>query len=186
MIRFLSRGHQKCILAATENTRPRADLPSPRIYVPKVFEMSNYIHELGEPDIKLAGLKLWVHGYQFRESDDYWDGNWLNATVICSEGGSSVLVQGNLIRTDEIIQWQGAVEKLGVELTGEASLQCMEPSIAVTLKAVSLGKVEMEVQITPNQLTQDHTFRFEIDQSYLLPLRSQCAQVLNAFPLRGA
>lgn len=148
--------------------------------------MSNYLDELGEPDIKLAGLKLWVHGYQFRESQDYWDGNWLNATAVCSEGASSVLVQGNFIRTDEIIQWQRAVEKLGVELAGEASLQCMEPYIAVTLKAVSLGAVEMEVQITPNQLTQEHKFRFEIDESYLQPLSSQCAHVLHAFPLRGA
>jgi hypothetical protein len=30
----------------------------------------------------------------------------------------------------------------------------MEPEIAVTLKAKSLGAVEMEVQITPDQLTQ--------------------------------
>lgn len=147
--------------------------------------MNNYIDGLGEPDIKLAGLKLWVHGYQFRDSNDCWDGNWLNATAICSEGGSSVLVQGHFIRTDEIAQWQSAVEKLGVELTGEASLRCMEPYIAVTLKAVSLGAVEMEVQITPNLLTQDHKFRFEIDQSYLQPLSSQCARVLQAFPLRG-
>lgn len=148
--------------------------------------MNDYIDALGEPDIKLAGLKLWVHGYQFRESHAYWDGNWLNATAICSEGGSSVLVQGHFIRTDEIIRWQSAVEKLGVELTGEASLECMEPNIALSLKAVSLGAVEMEVQITPNQLTQDHKFRFEIDQSYLEPLSSQCARVLHAFPLRGA
>jgi hypothetical protein len=148
--------------------------------------MKNYVDELGEPNITLAGLKLWVHGYQFRESQDYWDGNWLHASAMCSEGGSSVLVQGHFIRTDEIIQWQSAVEKLGLELTGEASLECMEPNIAVTLKAVSRGTVEMEVRITPNQLTQDHTFRFEIDQSYLQPLSSQCARVLHAFPLRGA
>ncbi|MFL6707529.1 MAG: hypothetical protein ACJ8HI_04915 [Massilia sp.] len=147
--------------------------------------MNNYVDELGEPDIKLAGLKLWVHGYQFQESHDYWDGNWLNATAICSEGGSSVLVQGDLIRTDEIIRWQRAVEKLGVELTGEASLQCIEPNLAVVLKAASRGAVEMEVRITPNQLTQDHTFRFEIDQSYLQPLSSEFARVLRAFPLRG-
>ena len=148
--------------------------------------MNNYIDELGEPDIKLAGLKLWFHGYQFRDSHDYWDGNWLNATAICTEGGASVLVQGAFIRTDEIMQWQSAVEKLGVELAGEASLQCMEPNIAVTLKAMSLGAVEMEVQITPNQMAQDHKFRFEIDQSYLQPLSSQCARVLHAFPLRGS
>jgi hypothetical protein len=147
--------------------------------------MNNHLNGLGEPDIAIAGLKLWVHGYQFRDSDDRWDGNWLNVTAVCSEGGASVSVHGNFVRTDEIAEWQTAAERLSAELSGEARLQYMEPNLAVTLKAASLGAVEMEVQITPNQLTQDHKFRFEIDQSYLHSLSSQCARVLQAFPSRG-
>jgi hypothetical protein len=62
----------------------------------------------------------------------------------------------------------------------------MEPEIAVTLNAKTLGAVEMEVQITPDHLTQEHRFTFAIDQSYLEPLSSQCARLLSAFPIRGA
>jgi hypothetical protein len=51
----------------------------------KLLRMNRYIDELGEPHLHLAGLKLWVHGYQYRDADDYSDGNWLNATAICSE-----------------------------------------------------------------------------------------------------
>jgi hypothetical protein len=143
------------------------------------------LNELGEPHLHLAGLKLWVHGYQYRDVDDYWDGNWLNATAICSENGATVLVRGAFIRTEEIGHWQHAVEKLLADLKGEAKLKCMEPEIAVTLRATSLGAVAMEVQITPDELTQQHQFIFAIDQSYLEPLSSQCARLLNAFPIRG-
>lgn len=148
--------------------------------------MDHYLTELGEPHIDLAGLKLWIHGYQFRDCNDYWDGNWLNATAICSEGGATVLVRGFFIRNDELFNWQCAVEKLSVDLAGEANLECMEPELGVTLTAKPLGAVEMEVNITPNHLTQEHSFQFSIDQSYLKPLSSQCARVLDAFPIRGA
>jgi hypothetical protein len=144
------------------------------------------LDELGEPHLHIAGLKLWVHGYQYRDVSDYWDGNWLNATAICSENGATVLVRGAFIRTNEINNWQLAVAKLSAGLKGEAKLEFMEPEIAVTLNAKTLGAVEMKVQITPDHLTQEHQFTFAIDQSYLEPLSSQCARLLSAFPIRGA
>jgi hypothetical protein len=97
-----------------------------------------------------------------------------------------VSVEGAFIRTTEIFAWQHAVAELGANLVGEARLECLEPEIAVTLKGAPLGAVEMQLQITPDQLTQEHKFTFAIDQSYLGPLSSQCASLLNDFPIRGA
>jgi len=147
--------------------------------------MNRCIDELEEPNIHLAGLQLWVHGYQFSQSDDFWDGNWLNVTAICSGNGAKVTVQGAFIRTNEIQDWQHAVDNMLAELKGAAELTCMEPWIGVTLKAQSRGAVEMKVQITPDQLTQEHRFTFAIDQSYLRTLSSQCVRLLNDFPIRG-
>ena len=45
---------------------------------------------LGEPALRIAGFQLWVHGYQFPDSNDYWDGNWLRVTVHCGAAGASV------------------------------------------------------------------------------------------------
>ena len=95
-------------------------------------------------------------------------------------------VHGSFIRNDELSDWLQAVEKLSVDPAGNANLQCMEPYFGVTLQALPLGGIEMEVSITPDHLTQEHSFRFSIDQSYLQLLASQCARVLAAFPLRGA
>jgi hypothetical protein len=150
-----------------------------------LLKFNTYISELGEPYIHLAGLKLWVHGYQFRDANDYWDGNWLNATAMCSEKGATVLVNGAFIRTDEIYAWEHAVEKVLADMTGEARLECMEPEIALALKMQSLGAIELQVQITPDHLTQEHRFTFSIDRSYLARFSSQCARLLSDFPIRG-
>src|SRR5882724_344446 len=39
--------------------------------------IDKYAEQLGTPDIKLSGLQIWVHGRQFPNATDYWDGNWL-------------------------------------------------------------------------------------------------------------
>jgi hypothetical protein len=147
--------------------------------------LKRYLNELGKPQIELAGLKLWVHSYQYRNADDYDDANWLNATAICAEKGATVVVEGAFIRTTEILAWQRAVQELAENLVGEARLECLEPEISVTLKGSPLGAVEMQVQITRDQLTQDYTFTFAVDQSYLGPLASQCTSLLSDFPVRG-
>jgi hypothetical protein len=126
-----------------------------------------------------------VHSYQYRNADDYDDANSLNATAICAEKGATVVVEGAFIRTTEILAWQRAVQELAENLVGEARLECLEPEISVTLKGSPLGVVEMQVQITPDQLTQEHTFTFAVDQSYLGPLASQCTSLLSVFPVRG-
>lgn len=53
-----------------------------------------------------------------------------------------MLVRGAFIRTDEIQDWQHALDKLLADLQGEATLECMEPEIAVSLRAKSLGAIE--------------------------------------------
>jgi len=101
--------------------------------------------------LKLAGLKLWIHGYQYQDADDHRDGNWLRATAICSANGASFLVSGPFIRNTELNGLQCAVAVLHANLEGKAALTCMEPELAVTLKAGPLGSVEMSVEITPDQ-----------------------------------
>lgn len=45
---------------------------------------------LGQPDIKLNGLQIWIHGRQYPNEEDYWDGNWLNVTAHCGSQGAEV------------------------------------------------------------------------------------------------
>lgn len=58
--------------------------------------------KLGKPDIKIAGLSIWVHGRE-REGDlDYWNGNWVRVTVQCKAQGAEVITSGSIIHLPEI------------------------------------------------------------------------------------
>jgi hypothetical protein len=55
----------------------------------------------------------------------------------------------------------------------------------VKLAATQLGHISMEVEITPDNVTQEHTFRFELDQSYLEPVIESCRKIVDACAVRG-
>ena len=140
---------------------------------------------LGKPEIKIAGLQIWIHGRQFPDLDDYWDGNWLNVTAHCESNHAGVWVSGNLIHLSEIDHLKTSATKLYKELKGKAALPCLEPELSVEFKACGLGKIDMIVNITPDPRYQKHKFLFEIDQSYLPALISSCNTILKAYQIKG-
>jgi len=147
--------------------------------------MKEWKENLGNPDIKLAGLQIWIHGRQFPGAEDYWDGNWINVTVHCGANDASVWVNGNVIHLPEIEQLMTGAKTLYKELKGKAELPCMEPELSVVLEAKSLGQIEMVVNITPDNLLQSHRFTFEIDQSHLPKLIADCDTILKKYPIKG-
>ena len=98
------------------------------------LNMAEYESKLGPPQIRLAGLQIWVHSRQFPESDDYWDGNWINVTAHCGAKGADVWTSGSIIHLPEIKRWADACEKMHATLSGEANLECMEPWLLVELR----------------------------------------------------
>ena len=58
--------------------------------------------DLGPPDLVVAGLQLWVHGRQFADADDYYDGNWLRVTAHCGASGASIWVQGAILMATDV------------------------------------------------------------------------------------
>jgi hypothetical protein len=147
--------------------------------------LTDLFERFGPPSIRLDGLRIWVHGRQFPDSDDYWDGNWLKVTANCGGNGATVSVTGPIIHLSELDRWLVQTEGLYRSLAGKANLDCMEPLLSVSLKAKSLGHIKLEVSITPNHLTQKHWFQFEIDQSYLPALVRQCRSLLGTYPIKS-
>jgi hypothetical protein len=141
--------------------------------------------QLGKPDIKLNGLQIWVHGRQFPEATDYWDGNWLRITARCRAHGANVWTTGSILNLPALVSWLAELEDMNRSLTGEANLVPLEPELSVTLTADGLGHISMEVDITPDNMTQEHTFRFELDQTYLEPVIESCRKIINDYPIRG-
>lgn len=142
--------------------------------------------DLGEPALKIAGFQLWVHGRQFPDAQDYYDGNWLRVTAHCGAAGASVWAQGAIIMTTDI---EGFARQCRALLQGEttcAALDPIEPELRVALEAAdSRGHVRARVEITPDHLAQSHKVEFDIDQSHLPGIIRGCLRILQEHPVRG-
>lgn len=137
------------------------------------------------PDLQIAGLDLWIHGRQFPDSEDYWDGNWLEITARCSCNSAFVQVRGSILHLSELHKLTSECQQIYASLSGEAHLQCMEPNLGLKITMKNLGRCELSVFITPDHLLQEHNFTFEIDQSYLSPFVKNLEFILDAYPLKG-
>lgn len=141
---------------------------------------------LGPPALEVAGFQLWIHGRESPDAHDYWDGNWLNVTAHCGGNGATVWTSGAIVMVSDLARWTMALESLYESGSGEAIFQPYEPNLWVCLRPSDrLGHLRLRVQITPDQMTQEHRFDFEIDQTYLPPLIRQCRAILQEYPIRG-
>jgi len=126
-----------------------------------------------DPDIKLEGLKIWIQG---RVDNDV---NELQANVAFHSESSSAKVSGYLFNLVSLNKWHSEIKKLRDVLEGEVKLSSSVSGLSVALKAKTKGHIEVEVSIAPNQGNERHQYHFDIDQTYLEPLITQVANVLE-------
>jgi hypothetical protein len=150
-----------------------------------VIRLSDRSYRTGEPDLKLAGFSLWVWGRQFPDSNDYWDGNWLNIDARVEANGAVVKTNGPCLRTTDIERFGQQLEQLYENVQGTAKLDCLEPNLSIKVTCDKLGAVGVVVDITPDHITQKHQFIFSIDQSYLPETMNGCGRILASFPVKG-
>jgi hypothetical protein len=138
------------------------------------------------PTLKLAGLKIWIHDRHSPESEDYWDGNWLNVTANCFASGANVWISSTLVHLSEITYFLTDIEKMHSFSIGTAELSCTEPELVLSLEATTLGQILMVVDITPDSCQQQHQFKFEIDQNSLPDIIQSCREVLQSYPIKNS
>jgi hypothetical protein len=139
-----------------------------------------------EASIALGPLKIWISGRQFPNHQDYWDGNWLNATALCEGNGSRVQVNGSFIHLSELKKWKEDLQEFQKTLKGSVELPTMEPTLGVKIEGrkSATGHLNCKIAITGDYIAETHQFIFDIDQSYLLGLLSQLVSVLREYPIR--
>ena len=107
--------------------------------------MSTETDKLGYPDIEIGGLRVWIHGREFPDSEDVWDGNWLRATAECSAEGARVTTSGAILHLLSFKRWADAVDALYESLNGRAVLEPIEPNLSVSLAGDGLGSMLVQV-----------------------------------------
>lgn len=143
------------------------------------------LEQLGDADLTICGLRLWVHGRQFPDATDYWDGNWLRVTAYCIYPHSAVRIQNDsCVRLDELAGLLSGCERMYSTLSGKAELQCLEPFLAVELNALTNGHIGVTLSVTPDHFSETHEYKDAMDQSYLPGIINSCRSVLERFPIR--
>lgn len=143
------------------------------------------LEELGDADLTICGLRIWIHGRQFPDSTDYWDGNWLRVTAYCIYPESAVRIRNDAcVRVDELAGLLAGCERMYSTLNGSAELNCMEPYISIAFTASSNGHIGVKLSVTPDHTKETHEYEDEIDQSYLPAIISSCRSIIARFPIR--
>jgi hypothetical protein len=139
----------------------------------------------GSPDLEIDKLKIWIHNWQFPESNEYWDSNWLNVTIFYQDNWSHVFDSGSYIHLPELDSFHNDLCKLDVTLKGKAILPTIEPILKIELEGMNLGHIQLKIVINPEGSSAKHVFENEIDQSYLKVIIKQLSGVFDKYSIRG-
>jgi len=137
------------------------------------------------PDLVVGDLRLWIVNRQFPDSQDYWDGNWLDVRAIVERGTSSVQATGTILHLSDISRFLAELKTLSAELVGTASLSPLEPNLKVALSGNGRGQIQCVIQVTPEHLAESHEFRDGFDQTFLPTIIGACGSILEQYPIRG-
>jgi hypothetical protein len=118
-------------------------------------------------------------------STDYWDGNWLHASVQIHVGGFDGRASGAL-RAEEFVDFRGEVLALHRSLRGRARFSTMEDWLSIEMTGDGRGHVEVRghLQDDPGSITR-LVFRLEVDQTHLSSVLTALDDVVTRFPVRG-
>ena len=143
----------------------------------------------GPLEFRVAGdgaeLVVSVKAYQHPTCDDYWDGNWLLADLRIRLLGFRAAFEMS-VRSPELKAFLSELERMNQTLTGSARYEMMEPSLTLNGIIGKRGTIEWTgVAQHPLGSSNELSFEFESDQSYLDNLIDSLKVVLHRFPIKG-
>lgn len=137
---------------------------------------------LGNPDLGISGLRIWVHGRRFPDATDYWDGNWLGMTA-CYSTPASVRALGSIVHLAEIRALLRELKGIHQHRQGHAELHCLEPALDLEFQALANGHLQLRIVITADTMTGSHSFVDQLDYTALPSVIAGCNAILARFPL---
>ncbi len=135
-----------------------------------------------EPSLAFGGLRIWILGKAFPDSSEEWDIDVLQVRAECRAVSSAVTVTGAILSSDEVADLLSGMEALHKCDSKAFDWTFREQNLAMSLKSPH-GGLTVEVNITPDHMTERHQFLFRLDLTYLLDPIAQCRQILRSFPV---
>jgi hypothetical protein len=130
-------------------------------------------------------LSLAIHGREFTDSADYWDGNWLTCDVEVAAGAFRGAF-GRTIRNEDLERFRCRLVQLYEELSGTATLETLEGWLCLDVVGDGRGHLEAKGLLCDDPV-YGHSleFRLYLDQTYLPALIRQLEEVCRAYPVIG-
>lgn len=121
----------------------------------------------------------------YPDSDDYWDGNWLNANITVTVPGYHASFNSDL-RAEEIRSFLNDLTHMNQSLNGHAKFHSMEEMIQFDGQINKVGQIEWKGRTTyPAGTGTTLSFNLFSDQSFLTDLICELEAVVNEFPMEG-
>lgn len=127
-------------------------------------------------------LTLWGRAHA---ATDYWDGNWVRASVEIEVGGFRGSVGGD-VRTDELVRFHDQLAKLQKALNGTAEFSTMEGWLSIRAEGNGRGHIVFRCGIY-NEPGGEDVFRCTLatDQTFTRSTVAELADAIAALPIIG-
>jgi hypothetical protein len=134
-----------------------------------------------DPDLHVAGLELWVPWRRWHFLPGPGE-DWSVVTAECSGAGAAARMTGPIVSSTDFRAFLESAAAFLVGDVSEAKFEPREPNLNFTLRWTdAVGHLDLLVNVTPDHLTQSHHFRFDLDQTYVDPLRRACERILARY-----
>lgn len=131
-------------------------------------------------------IEIEVFTQSYPESTDYWDGNWLNATIECEIPGFNAKFDLH-IRTDELQDFSDQVKEMARKKAGKAALYNLDGYIEIEAIYEEPGTVNWTAALCyPAGNGASLKFDFSADQTSLNQLIKELDEIISVFPVVGA
>jgi hypothetical protein len=119
------------------------------------------------------------------QSEDYWDGNWMNALVELAVGAFRGRFTANL-RTDEFARFRSELESLYDSLSGSAEFHSMEEWLTIRFTGDARGHFDIRCTVRDQAgVGNTLTFALAIDQTQLPAVLRALRDIEEAWPVVG-
>ncbi len=148
--------------------------------------MPNNIIEVRFGGEQAEFLSITVRGRAYRQSQDYWDGNWLLVTVVIRAGKFSGEIAG-MLRAEELQKLRDDLREFQRTLSGSVSYETAEEWLSLQIEADTLGSIALSGTISDDVSDSYNTLEFTLegDQTFLASPLQQLEQVMQAYPVIG-
>lgn len=131
-------------------------------------------------------IEVDVSGYEREPVGEYYDDNWLGATVSVKVGGFSGWF-GAAFMTEDFSRFLNQLRQLYETLGGKAEFNTIEGQLLIALEGDGKGHIEvrgeaMDAAGTGNRLL----FNLAIDQTQLSQTMKELSNIVSEYPVRAA